>query len=266
MIRYTVKDGDRLSDIARGLGLSTDEIVAANPNREAVTLASGERVFASLAMGDDIEIPIDARPARIGELGEAPGMVGDINPNVITTGAACGSARNIQQALNELGYGPLAVDGIIGRGTQGAIKAFGAAFGLGSSLNWPTPAFCTALKTALVEKARREQAAAAAAAAAAAGTQTGTGTQTPAGGQTAIEACLAARGTWTGTTCLPASQPPTPQPGTGEITTVTQIMAPEKALQYGLVIAGVVGAVALAAGAMFFVVRANHDKESEEAA
>lgn len=280
MIRYSVQDGDRLSTIAERYELSTDEIVAANPHRASVTLDSGEKVFASLAAGDDIEIPLDARPARsvyvaadgerfthiaggtIGELG-APGMVGDVNPNVITTGALCGSARNVQQALNDLGYGPIAVDGIVGRGTQAAMKAFGAAFGLGSNVNWTSPAFCSALKNALIEKARKDQAAAAAAAAAAAGqTQTG-GTQTT--GQTPIEACLAARGTWTGTTCLPAAAPPV-QTGGGEITTTTQIMAPEKALQYGLVLAGVVGALGLAAAATFFVVRAKHEEEKKEAA
>lgn len=265
MIRYSVEDGDRLSDIARRHGLSTDQIVAANPQRASVMLESGEKVFASLAAGDDIDLPLEARPARevVAALG-SPGMVGAVNPNVITTGALCGSARNVQQALNDLGYGPLAVDGIVGRGTQNAMKAFGAAFGLGSSVNWTSPAFCTALKNALIEKARKDQAAAAAAAAAAA--TTGGGVTTPTGGQTPIEACLAARGTWTGTTCLPATTP-SPAPG-AEITTTTQIMAPEKALQYGLVLAAVVGAVGLAAAATFFVVRASHkeEKEAQEAA
>lgn len=264
MIRYSVQDGDRLSTIAERYELSTDEIVAANPHRASVTLDSGEKVFASLAAGDDIDLPLDARPAREldGTLG-APGMVGDVNPNVITTGALCGSARNVQQALNDLGYGPIAVDGIVGRGTQAAMKAFGAAFGLGSNVNWTSPAFCSALKNALIEKARKDQAAAAAAAAAAAGqTQTG---GTPTTGQTPIEACLAARGTWTGTTCLPAAATPV-QTGGGEITTTTQIMAPEKALQYGLVLAGVVGALGLAAAATFFVVRAKHEEEKKEAA
>lgn len=266
MIRYRVEDGERLSEIARRHELSTDQIVAANPHRASVTLDSGEQVFASLAAGDDIDLPLDARPARevVSTLG-SPGMVGDVNPNVITTGALCGSARNVQQALNDLGYGPIAVDGIVGRGTQAAMKSFGASFGLGSNINWTSPAFCAALKNALIEKARKDQAAAAAAAAAAAGGTTTAGGGTPSGGQTPIEACLAARGTWTGTSCLPAAAPP-PQPAAGEITTVTQIMAPEKALQYGLVIAAVVGAVGLAAAATFFVVRAKHEDDKSEAA
>lgn len=259
MIRYNVEDGDRLSDIAYRHGLSTDQIVAANPHRASVTLDSGERVFASLASGDDIELPLEARPARFVALG-SPGMVGDVNPNLITTGALCGGARNVQQALNDLGYGPLAVDGIIGSGTQKAMKSFGSNFGLGG-VNWTTPAFCTALKNALIEKARKEQAAAAAAAAATAGgTPTGGGPSTPSG-QTALEVCLAARGTWTGTSCLPASTPAAPPPG-AEISSTTQIIAPEKALQYGVVLAAVVGAVGLAAVATFFVVRANHKEEA----
>lgn len=39
-------------------------------------------------------------------------------------------ARQIQQALNDAGYGPLAVDGILGPKTKAAIRAFQAAHGL----------------------------------------------------------------------------------------------------------------------------------------
>lgn len=52
-------------------------------------------------------------------------------------GKRCGQA--VQMALNELGYGPLVVDGQVGGGTQAAIKKFSLDNGFGSQ-NWPTQA------------------------------------------------------------------------------------------------------------------------------
>lgn len=57
MTMHRVQDGEKLSEIAQAYGISTDQIVAANPAKEAVTLVSGEQVFASLAAGEDIELP-----------------------------------------------------------------------------------------------------------------------------------------------------------------------------------------------------------------
>ncbi len=86
----------------------------------------------------------------------------------VTTGSLCGGAKNVQAALNDLGFGPLAVDGQIGSGTQKAMKAFCVARGIPSK-TWPDAAFCGALKAALVDKEAADAAAAAAAAAAAQG-------------------------------------------------------------------------------------------------
>jgi peptidoglycan hydrolase-like protein with peptidoglycan-binding domain len=52
-------------------------------------------------------------------------------------GKRCGQA--IQAGLNQLGYGPLAVDGQIGPASIAAIKKFGQDNGLGS-ITWPTEA------------------------------------------------------------------------------------------------------------------------------
>jgi putative peptidoglycan binding protein len=52
-------------------------------------------------------------------------------------GKRCGQA--VQAALNQLGYGPLTVDGQIGSGTMAAIKRFSQDNGFGSA-NWPTHA------------------------------------------------------------------------------------------------------------------------------
>ena len=57
MTMHRVEEGQRLSEIAANYGISTDEIVRANPTKESVTLASGAQVFASLAAGEDIELP-----------------------------------------------------------------------------------------------------------------------------------------------------------------------------------------------------------------
>lgn len=57
MTMHRVEEGQRLSEIAAKYGITTDEIVRANPTKEAVTLPSGAQVFASLAAGDDIALP-----------------------------------------------------------------------------------------------------------------------------------------------------------------------------------------------------------------
>ncbi len=97
-----------------------------------------------------------------------------IPSSAVTTGPMCGGAKNVQNALNDLGYGPLVVDGDIGSGTQRAMAAFCAARGIPKS-TWPYAPFCAALKQALVEKEAADAAAAQAAAAAAAQTQGGGG-------------------------------------------------------------------------------------------
>lgn len=57
MTMHRVEQGQRLSEIAEKYGTSTEEIVRANPAKEAITLPSGKQVFASLAAGEDIELP-----------------------------------------------------------------------------------------------------------------------------------------------------------------------------------------------------------------
>jgi hypothetical protein len=71
-----------------------------------------------------------------------------VDAGAITTGKYCGSASNIQAALNDLGYGPLAVDGNLGQKSFAAMDKFGRAVGVGA-VQYATPAFCAALQKAL---------------------------------------------------------------------------------------------------------------------
>ena len=73
---------------------------------------------------------------------------GMVDSSSISTGPLCGNAKAMQQALTDLGYGPLVADGQIGSKSQAAIKAFSQANGLGSKV-WPDAPFCSALKGAL---------------------------------------------------------------------------------------------------------------------
>lgn len=57
MMIHQVREGERLSEIAALHGTTTDAIVERNKHRPAVQLASGERVFASLAAGDELVMP-----------------------------------------------------------------------------------------------------------------------------------------------------------------------------------------------------------------
>lgn len=73
---------------------------------------------------------------------------GALDPAMLSTGPNCGSAKNIQTALNDLGYGPLGVDGVLGQKSYAAMDKFGAAVGIGK-VSYPSAAFCSALKTGL---------------------------------------------------------------------------------------------------------------------
>ncbi len=59
MIVHRVQQGERLSTIAQAYGVSTGSIVDANPAMPPRMLPSGERVFAALAEGDDLIIPVE---------------------------------------------------------------------------------------------------------------------------------------------------------------------------------------------------------------
>lgn len=65
MTRYRVSEGERLSAIAKHFNTTTDAIVDANPARSHVLLTSGERVFADLAGGDEIDIPMLGEPKTV---------------------------------------------------------------------------------------------------------------------------------------------------------------------------------------------------------
>lgn len=65
MTRYRVSEGERLSAIAKHFNTTTDAIVDANPARAHVLLSSGERVFADLAGGDEIDIPMLGEPKTV---------------------------------------------------------------------------------------------------------------------------------------------------------------------------------------------------------
>lgn len=56
-MKHRVHQGERLSTIARHYGVSHEQFLAANPDRETTTLPSGERVFRSLSTGDELELP-----------------------------------------------------------------------------------------------------------------------------------------------------------------------------------------------------------------
>jgi hypothetical protein len=57
MIRHTVQAGETLSRIAASYGVDVRDVIAANPQKARVELASGAQVFQSLAAGEDIELP-----------------------------------------------------------------------------------------------------------------------------------------------------------------------------------------------------------------
>jgi len=62
-----------------------------------------------------------------------------------TAKAACGNVLAMQGALKDQGYYSGAIDNVIGKGTQAAIKQFSLDNGLGPKI-WPDPTFCAALK------------------------------------------------------------------------------------------------------------------------
>lgn len=81
----------------------------------------------------------------------------------VSTGALCGggsSGKVLQQSLNQLGYGPIAVDGQVGSGTITAMKRFCAAYGVPPAA-WPNAQICGAIKAALAEQEQQVAAAAA---------------------------------------------------------------------------------------------------------
>lgn len=80
-LRYVVVDGDRLSRIAASIGCSTDDLIASNPAKPTMVLASGERVFQSLAAGEELELP--------------QGVVGLGNPIAVGIAVSAGAAALI---------------------------------------------------------------------------------------------------------------------------------------------------------------------------
>lgn len=73
----------------------------------------------------------------------------DFNPSLVWADCEAGASGNnaagkncgmaIQMALNKLGYGPLTVDGQVGKNTIAALKQFGIDNGFGA-ITWPTKA------------------------------------------------------------------------------------------------------------------------------
>ncbi len=127
-----------------------------------------------------------------GMLGE-PGTLGAVSPDALTTGQFCGNAKLVQQALNDLGFGPLSVDGQLGQKSFAAMDQFGSKYGLGK-VTWASPAFCQALKTALQALVPPPQPA------------------SPPAGTSQADACTNSGGTWNGQQCV---FPPTPSTGGG---------------------------------------------------
>jgi hypothetical protein len=66
VIRHAVKPGERLSAIAALHGVAADDIVTANPHKPTALLPSGARVFASLALGEELAVP-----SALGATGDA---------------------------------------------------------------------------------------------------------------------------------------------------------------------------------------------------
>lgn len=75
MIIHLVREGERLSDIAARYQTTTDAIVDRNQHRPAVQLPSGERVFASLAAGDELLV--------LGASSGGGGFAGMANPAAV---------------------------------------------------------------------------------------------------------------------------------------------------------------------------------------
>lgn len=56
-MRHTVQEGETLSGIAAAHGIDVRDVLAANPQKARLELASGAQVFQSLAAGEDLELP-----------------------------------------------------------------------------------------------------------------------------------------------------------------------------------------------------------------
>lgn len=80
MTKHKVHQGERLSTIAARYGLSHQQFLVANPDRETMVLPSGETVFRSLSTGDELELPALAQQAVASAPTEEPRALGAVVP------------------------------------------------------------------------------------------------------------------------------------------------------------------------------------------
>lgn len=85
--RYIVREEDRLSTIAALHGVEPRAIVAANPHKARLSLASGVQVFRSLEAGEDITIPTE-EPDACGTV-TCPAGTHCVPLNVVCVKAPC---------------------------------------------------------------------------------------------------------------------------------------------------------------------------------
>ena len=67
MTKHRVQQGEKLSTIAARYGVSHQAFLGSNPDRETTTLPSGETVFRSLSIGDELLVPAGAAPLPVDE-------------------------------------------------------------------------------------------------------------------------------------------------------------------------------------------------------
>lgn len=122
---YTVKPGDNVSHIARDHRVSVNELLAANPQIRNPSL---------IHPGDELRLPEGARAPRSADHRRMAGARGGVdartrNPalfsehDTLTRGVRGPEVRVAQERLAALGYG-VAVDGIFGKQTHEAVRAF----------------------------------------------------------------------------------------------------------------------------------------------
>lgn len=108
-VTHTVRPGDTLSHIARDHGVSLSAVIAANPQIRNPNL---------IHPGDSITIPGQGQTGGPVDLEPVP------SSGVLARGARGPEVSQLQERLNELGYGSGPVDGVFGPITQGAVRRF----------------------------------------------------------------------------------------------------------------------------------------------
>lgn len=106
---HTVQRGDTLSHIAKDAGVSLGSVIAANPQ-----IQNPNKIYP----GDQVTVPGQSGAPRA--LDMEPVAAG----GVLARGATGPEVSQLQERLNELGFGAGQVDGVFGPVTQSAVRRF----------------------------------------------------------------------------------------------------------------------------------------------